>query len=71
MSTAAYRDLENLPSRAIGELFNGQLHAQSRPALPHVHAHSMVGGELVNPFHRGVGGPGGWLILDEPEIHFN
>jgi len=23
MSTAAYRDLENLPARAIGELFNG------------------------------------------------
>jgi len=30
----------------------------------------MVGGELVNPFHRGVGGPGGWIIIDEPEIHF-
>ena len=22
------------------------------------------------PFHRGVGGPGGWWILDEPELHF-
>ena len=36
MSTAAYRDLENLPTRAIGELFDGQLHAQSRPAFPPV-----------------------------------
>jgi len=34
MSTAAYRDLENLPSRAIGELFDGRLHAQSRVAVP-------------------------------------
>ena len=22
------------------------------------------------PFHRGSGGPGGWWILDEPELHF-
>jgi len=70
MSTEAYRDLENLPARAIGELFDGQLHAHSRPAFPHVHAHSAVGGELFNPFHRGSGGPGGWVLLDEPEIHF-
>jgi Uma2 family endonuclease len=24
---------------------------------------------LGNPFHRGSGGPGGWIILDEPELH--
>jgi Uma2 family endonuclease len=24
----------------------------------------------VGPFQRGRGGPGGWLILDEPELHF-
>jgi len=70
MSTTAYRDLENLPERAIGELFDGQLHAQSRPALPRVHAHSTVGGKLFNPFHDGIGGPGGWVIYSEPEIHF-
>jgi len=70
MSTAAYRDLENLPSRAIGELFNGQLHAQSRSAAPHVHAQSSVGISLGAPFHHGMGGPGGWVIYDEPEIHF-
>jgi len=69
-TTAAYRDLENLPARAIGELFDGQLHAQSRPAAPHVYAQSFVGGNLFNPFNNGIGGPGGWVILDEPEIHF-
>jgi len=62
--------LENLPAHAISELFNGQLHAQSRPPFPHVLAHSAVGIELFNPFHDGIGGPGGWVILDEPEIHF-
>jgi Uma2 family endonuclease len=28
-----------------------------------------LGGELTGPFGRGRGGPGGWLILDEPELH--
>jgi len=49
MSTAAYRDLENLPARAIGKLFNGHLHAQSRPTLPHVHAQSSMGISLGAP----------------------
>lgn len=25
--------------------------------------------DLGNPFQRGRGGPGGWWILDEPELH--
>jgi len=25
--------------------------------------------ELVPPFHSGFGGPGGWWIVDEPELH--
>jgi Uma2 family endonuclease len=29
----------------------------------------MLGGELMGPFRRGRGGPGGWWILDEPELH--
>jgi hypothetical protein len=28
------------------------------------------GEELGPPFERGRGGPGGWRILDEPELHF-
>ncbi len=28
-----------------------------------------MGGELTFPFGRGRGGPGGWIILDEPELH--
>jgi len=70
MSTAAYQDVENLSARAIGELFDGRLHAQPRPAAPHVHTQFFVGGHLFNPFYRGIGGPGGWVILAEPEIHF-
>jgi Uma2 family endonuclease len=25
--------------------------------------------DIGGPFHRGRGGPGGWIILDEPELH--
>ncbi len=28
-----------------------------------------MGGELVSPFGRGRGGPGGWWIVFEPELH--
>lgn len=32
-------------------------------------AASTLGIELGSPFQRGRGGPGGWLIVDEPELH--
>jgi Uma2 family endonuclease len=35
-----------------------------------VHAASVLGIELGGPFHRGRNGPGGWVLLDEPELHF-
>jgi Uma2 family endonuclease len=30
-----------------------------------------MGDLLGGPFDRGVGGPGGWVILDEPELHLH
>lgn len=65
-----YQHLENLPDIFIGEILNGQLYAQSRPAMPHGYTYSALGGKLFNPFHDGLGGPGGWWIINEPEIHF-
>ena len=32
-------------------------------------ASSGLGGRINPPFHFGDGGPGGWWILDEPELH--
>lgn len=40
-------------------------------SLSRVLATSILGGLLVGPFQLGLGGPGGWLILDKPEIHFD
>src|SRR5689334_13030534 len=68
-SPATYRDIEALPSNMVGEIIRGVLYANPRPALPHAAAASALGEELGPPFKRGKGGPGGWVILDEPEIH--
>lgn len=69
-SNNLYAQLEALPARMIGEIMNGRLYAQPRPGSPHAAASSALGGELYNPYHRGRSGPGGWWILDEPELHF-
>ncbi|MFL5321809.1 MAG: Uma2 family endonuclease [Myxococcaceae bacterium] len=66
---ATYEDLLALPDHVIGEIVDGELHVSPRPATPHTRAASELGAELVGPFGRGKGGPGGWIILDEPELH--
>ena len=66
---ATYADLEGLAPNVVGEIVRGVLHASPRPASPHAAAASAIGEELGPPFKRGNGGPGGWMILDEPELH--
>jgi Uma2 family endonuclease len=66
---ATYEDLLNLPENLVGEIINGRLVAHPRPAPRHTRASSMLGAEIVGPFDKGRGGPGGWWILDEPELH--
>ena len=53
----------------VAEVIGGQLHLHPRPAKPHAAAATALGEELGPPFKRGRGGPGGWVLLDEPEIH--
>ncbi len=65
-----YEAIEALPEGVTGELIHGQLHAQPRPGGPHILAGSNLGAELVPRYGRGRGGPGGWWILIEPELHF-
>jgi Uma2 family endonuclease len=66
---ATYADLEALPPHVVGEIIAGELHVSPRPAALHALASSRLGGELLGPFDRGRDGPGGWIILDEPELH--
>jgi hypothetical protein len=67
---ATYADLEAVPSHMVAELFGGVLHVMPRPAPRHANAESSLVMELGGPFHQGRGGPGGWWILAEPELHF-
>jgi Uma2 family endonuclease len=66
---ATYDDLERVPAHLVAEILDGELYATPRPALRHAHAASVLGSDIGGPFHRGRGGPGGWWILDEPELH--
>jgi len=68
---ATYEDLFDLPDHVIGEILHGQLITQPRPAPRHARASSIIGGEIVSPYDQGRGGPGGWWILDEPELHLD
>jgi hypothetical protein len=67
---ASYDDLVRVPEHFVAEMFDGELYASPRPALPHVRAASVLSVELGGPFDFGRNGPGGWLLLLEPELHF-
>lgn len=66
---ATYEDLERLPENVVGELIDGELYASPRPSGPHTKISSTLGFLLGPPFQLGRDGPGGWWILDEPELH--
>jgi Uma2 family endonuclease len=66
---ATYEDLVKVPDIMVGEIVDGELHATPRPAPRHVNAGSVIGGRLLPPYQESRGGPGGWWMLDEPELH--
>jgi Uma2 family endonuclease len=68
---ATYEDVLALPEHLVGEIIDGELHVSPRPAPRHALASSVLGGEIGPPYHGGRGGPGGWWILDEPELHLD
>lgn len=66
---ATYADLLAIPEPLVAEILCGELHTHPRPTPSHAVTSSSIGDELVSPFHKGRGGPGGGWILDEPEMH--
>lgn len=66
---ATYQDVLDAPPHAVAEILFGVLHTLPRPRVRHAMASSILGSELGGPFGRGKGGPGGWVIMDEPELH--
>jgi Uma2 family endonuclease len=67
---ATYQDVIDAPEHQVAEVVDGELYLSPRPAAPHAVASSRIGGLMSGPFDFGRGGPGGWWILDEPELHF-
>jgi Uma2 family endonuclease len=66
-----YGQLIALPENLVGEIIDGQLDTHPRPSGPHAVAQTGLGADLIGPFQRGRGGPGGWWIIHEPEVHFS
>jgi Uma2 family endonuclease len=66
---ATYQDVLAAPRYKVAEVIGGDLHLHPRPAGPHSMALTALGAELGPPFQRGRGGPGGWILLIEPELH--
>ena len=64
----SYADIEALPPNVVGEILGGELVVSPRPRPRHARAASNLGMLVGPPFRLGRGGPGGWQILDEPEL---
>jgi len=68
-----YDDVLAAPEHQVAEILDGELFLSPRPAFPHACASSTLGGAISSSFHGppGTDGrPGGWWIIDEPELHF-
>ncbi len=66
---ATYQDVIDAPPHMVAQILAGTLYTHPRPAFPHAVAASGMGTKIMDPFHYGNGGPGGWWILFEQEIH--
>ena len=68
---ATYQDVLDAPPHRVAEVVGGTLHTSPRPAPRHARASSGLGASIAPPFDYGRGGPGGWWIIDEPELHLS
>jgi Uma2 family endonuclease len=66
---ATYADLCAVQENFVAEILDGELYASPRPTFSHVRVASALGVLLGGPFQFGINGPGGWLMVDEPELH--
>ncbi len=64
---ACYEDLCRLPENMIGEIIEGELYATPRPSFRHSNVAAGLA-EIRISYQYKRGGPGGWMILIEPEI---
>ena len=67
---ATYADLEAVPEHPVAEIVFGQL--VTHPMLPPRHGVAASGLTVIvgQPCQRANGGPGGWVMMNKPELHF-
>lgn len=71
---ATYQDVLDAPEHLVAEIVDDELFLSPRPAMPHAVASSQLGAQVITAFGGdgpGAAGPGGWLVLFEPELHFD
>jgi Uma2 family endonuclease len=66
---ATYQDVLDAPKDMIAQVLDGEMWLHPRPARAHIHTATGLGSFLFGAFQIGNGGPGGWTIMDEPELH--
>jgi Uma2 family endonuclease len=66
---ATYEDVLAAPRHLVAEVIRGSLSLLPRPRPLHARTSSRLGVRLGGFDSDGDDGPGGWVILDEPELH--
>jgi hypothetical protein len=66
---ATHDDVLAVPAHQVAEIIRGELRVSPRPAAPHAGVASALVWALSGSFRYGIGGPGGWIVLAEPELH--
>lgn len=69
--TTVYEDFLAVPPHLVAEIIRGTLRTFPRPASRHARASTRLGAKLSRTFDEGDGGPGGWVLLDEPELRLH
>ncbi|WP_437569986.1 Uma2 family endonuclease [Sorangium sp. So ce542] len=60
---------EAVPPEQVAEILDGELFTFPRPGRPHTRSASRLTMKLGSAFDLGDGGPGGWVLLNAPELH--
>lgn len=67
---ATYQDVIDAPEHRIAEIIDGELFVTRLPGPIHTIVASTISAVVGIPFDLGRTGPGDWIILNRPEIHF-
>ena len=66
---ATCQDVLDAPAHLVAEIVDGTLYISPRPPTLQALAKTRLSAGLGNAFGFGRGGPGGWWIMHEPELH--